>query len=113
MFVRKKRNRSGSVSVAVVDKSKGRFREIRQFGVAHNAAEVEALVSQANHWIRQYGGQQLIDFQAGHVSRQSDIDMFVSHIDASLSSRKVNNHIPEICMKSSELPCYFSGGSCF
>ena len=68
MFVRKKRNRSGSVSVAVVDKSKGRFREIRQFGVAHNTAEVEALVSQANHWIRQYGGQQLIDFQAGHVN---------------------------------------------
>ena len=81
MFVRKKKNRSGSVSVAVVDKSKGRFREIRQFGVAHNAAEVEALVSQANHWIRQYGGQQLIDFQAGHVSRQSDIDMLVSRID--------------------------------
>ena len=28
MFVRKKKNRSGSVSVAVVDKSRGRFREI-------------------------------------------------------------------------------------
>ena len=38
MFVRKKKNRSGSVSVAVVDKSNGLFREIRQFGVAHNTA---------------------------------------------------------------------------
>lgn len=35
MFVRKKKNRSGSVSIVVVDKSRGRFREVRQFGVAH------------------------------------------------------------------------------
>ena len=81
MFVRKKKNRSGSISIAVVDKSKGIFREIKQFGVAHNDAEVESLVSQANHWIRRYGGQQLIDFEGGHVGRQSDIDMFVSRID--------------------------------
>ena len=81
MFVRKKKNRSGSISIAVVDKSKGIFREIKQFGVAHNDAEVESLVSQANHWIRRYGGQQLIDFEGVHVGRQSDIDMFVSRID--------------------------------
>ena len=42
MFVRKKKNRSGSISIAVVDKSKGIFREIKQFGVAHNDAEVES-----------------------------------------------------------------------
>jgi hypothetical protein len=46
MFVRKKKNRSGSVSVVVVDKSHGRFSEIRQFGVAHTEAEADALVSQ-------------------------------------------------------------------
>ena len=39
MFVRKKKNRSGSVSIVVVDKSRGRFREVRQFGVAHTEAE--------------------------------------------------------------------------
>ena len=63
MFVRKKKNRSGSVSIAVVDKSKGRYMEIRQFGVAHTEAEVNALVRQANDWIRRYAGQRLIDFE--------------------------------------------------
>ena len=47
MFVRKKKNRSGSVSVVVVDKSRGRFREIYQFGVAYTEAEADALASQA------------------------------------------------------------------
>ena len=82
MFVRKKRNRSGSVSIAVVDKSKGRYREIRQFGVAHTEAEVYALVRQANDWIRRYAGQRLIDFEGESVCQESDIDQFVDRIDS-------------------------------
>ena len=74
MFVRKKKNRSGSVSVAVVDKSRGRFWEIRQFGVAHTEAELNALVRQANGWIRRYAGQRQIDFDGESVSQESDID---------------------------------------
>lgn len=80
MFVRKKKNRSGSVSVAVVDKSRGRFREIMQFGVAHTEAEINALVRQANDWIRRYAGQRLIDFEGDSVSRETDIDQFVGRI---------------------------------
>lgn len=57
MFVRKKKNRSGSLSIAVVDNSRGHFREIRQFGVAHTEAEINSLVLQGNDWIRQYVGQ--------------------------------------------------------
>lgn len=33
MFVRKKRNRSGSTSIVVVDKSDGIYREVKSFGV--------------------------------------------------------------------------------
>ena len=82
MFVRKKKNRSGSVSIAVVDKSKGCYREIRQFGVAHTEAEVRSLVRQANDWISGYAGQGLIDFEGVAVSRKSDIDRFVDRIDS-------------------------------
>ncbi len=82
MFVRRKKNRSGSVSVAVVDKSRERFREIRQFGVAHTEAEVNALVRRANDWIRRYAGQRLIDFEGETVSQESDIDQFVDRIDS-------------------------------
>ena len=81
MFVRKKKNRSGSVSIAVVDKSKGCYREIRQFGVAHTEAEISSLVRQANDWICRYGGQKLIDFEGESVSQDSDIDRFVNRID--------------------------------
>ena len=81
MFVRKKKNRSGSVSIAVVDKSKGCYREIRQFGVAHTEAEISSLVRQANDWICRYGGQSLIDFEGESVSQDSDIDRFVNRID--------------------------------
>ena len=82
MFVRKKKNRSGSVSIAVVDKSKGRYREIRQFGVAYTAAEANALVRQANDWICRYAGQGLIGFEGEYVSVESDIDQFVDRIDS-------------------------------
>lgn len=80
MFVRKKKNRSGSVSVVVVDKSRGRFKEIRQFGVAHTEAEADALVCQARRWILHYGGQQQIDFEGEEVSTSSDVDSFVGRI---------------------------------
>ena len=80
MFVRKKKNRSGSVSVVVVDKSRGRFREIRQFGVAYTEAEADALASQARLWIRHYGGQQQIDFEGEAVGTASDVDSFVGRI---------------------------------
>ena len=73
-FLRKKKNRSGSVSIAVVDKSRGRFREIKQFGVAHTEAEVNELVLQANDLIRRYACLKLIDFEGDAACRMSDID---------------------------------------
>ena len=81
MFVRKKKNRSGSVSIVVVDKSRGRFREVRQFGVAHTEAEADALYTQAREWIRRYAGQQTIDFGGGAVASENEVDMLVSRID--------------------------------
>lgn len=81
MFVRKKRNRSGSISVVVVDKSRGRFREVRQFGVVHTNAEADALCLQARDWIRRYGGQQTIDFEGEACASENDVDRLVSRID--------------------------------
>ena len=81
MFVCKMKNRSGSVSIVVVDKSRGRFREVRRFGVAHTEAEADALYTQAREWIRRYAGQQTIDFGGGAVASENDVDMLVSRID--------------------------------
>lgn len=54
MFVRKKANRSGSISVVVVDKSGGKFKEVHKVGVASDASDVEALIVLGNKWIREY-----------------------------------------------------------
>ena len=61
MFVRKKRNRTGTISVVVVDKSNG-FKEVKNFGVASTDEEADVLCMRAREWIHTYGGQQVIDF---------------------------------------------------
>ena len=44
MFIRKKRNRSGSVSIVVVDKAGGRFKELVTIGVSTDSKEIDRLV---------------------------------------------------------------------
>ena len=63
MFIRRKHNRSGTISVVVVDKSGGSFKEIHRVGIAHNEEEALSLEAAGRHWIATYGGQQLIDFE--------------------------------------------------
>lgn len=41
MFVRKKKNRSGSTSVVVVDKHGGKFKELHTVGIGHEEHEIE------------------------------------------------------------------------
>lgn len=56
MFVRKKKNRSGKVTIVVVDKSHGRFREVHNFGASSDAYEIEKLEMKARKWIYKYVG---------------------------------------------------------
>lgn len=63
MFIRKKINRSGSITVVVVDKSLGKYREIKNFGTVQSADEADTLCNQARMWIRTYAGQQELDFE--------------------------------------------------
>lgn len=62
MFVRKKKNRSGSVSVVVVDKRGGRFKELLTVGIAKADDEVDTLVQRGQRWIDDYLGVRRIDF---------------------------------------------------
>ena len=41
MFPRKKKNRTGTISVVVVDKSRGGFKEIKSFGVAKTSPTIK------------------------------------------------------------------------
>jgi transposase len=57
MFVRKKKNRSGTTSVVVVVKTKSKFREVKVLGVSDDNAKIEAFYQEAKSWVseRQLG----------------------------------------------------------
>jgi len=63
MFVRKKKNPSGVVSVQVIDKSSGKYVVKRTIGSSNNASQLEQLVSQAHQWIQDQTGQRKLDFR--------------------------------------------------
>ena len=62
MFVRKKNNRSGTISVVVVSKSHGKFTEVKKFGVAKSEEEADEMFRKAQLWLQTHGGQQELDF---------------------------------------------------
>ena len=43
MFVRRKKNRSGTISIVVVDKHGGKFKELHTIGIAADESEVDGL----------------------------------------------------------------------
>ena len=51
MFVRKKKNASGEVSIQVIDKSSGKYSVIKTIGCSDNPVEISALFQQAKKWI--------------------------------------------------------------
>lgn len=58
MFVRKKRNPSGSVSVQIIDKSKGQYHVIKTIGSSCDISEIDSLYLQGKRWISSYLGKQ-------------------------------------------------------
>jgi len=84
MFPRKKRNRTGTISVVVVDKSRGGFKEVKSFGVAKTEEEATRLYAKAAEWVRRYGGQQEIDFVQSSIVQQefSESERVLNNISA-------------------------------
>ena len=89
MFVRKRRNRSGTTSVVVVDKSSGRFKELTTIGVASTSEEIAVLEAKAQRWIDHYGGQQTFDFEES-AKAMEEIHRTISMIERTLTKDKVN-----------------------
>ena len=63
MFIRKKKNKSGLVSVQVIDKSSGKYKLVKTIGSSSNLGELEQLYQQAVAWIRIHTGALELDFQ--------------------------------------------------
>jgi len=50
MFIKKKKNRSGTISVVVAEKLKGNYKELVTIGIARSEEEADALVRQGHEW---------------------------------------------------------------
>ena len=74
MFVRKKRNRSGTTSVSVVFKNSGRFKEVHHLGTSSDPDEIRRMYNEGREWIAKYGGQQQIDFDEKWRRERSDAE---------------------------------------
>lgn len=62
MFVRKKPNKSGLVSVQVIDKSHGKYKVVKTIGSSMDSLEIERLVSEGKRYAQKMMGLQEIDF---------------------------------------------------
>lgn len=84
MFVRKKVNRSGSISIVVVSKFHGKFTEVKKFGVAKCEEEADGLFQKAQLWLRSYAGQQELDFNDRKSKELEETECVVDNMDAVL-----------------------------
>ena len=94
MCVRRKANRSGTTSVVVVDKSSGKFKELKVVGIASSPQEIAELDRQGRRWIDEYTRQQTIDFDESERVMQ-EVDETILHIESTLHNtpQVILNHI--------------------
>lgn len=62
MFVRKKKNKSGSTSIQIVDKSSGKYRVVKSLGASNNPSQIEYLWRKAHYLIPELTGQRSFNF---------------------------------------------------
>lgn len=62
MFIRKKKNKSGSVSIQIIDKSPGKYEVIKTVGCADNKQQEKDLIEQAYELLPTLTKQSSIDF---------------------------------------------------
>ncbi len=79
MFIRKKHNKSGVVSIQVIAKIKGKSKLIKTIGSSRNKNKIEELYNKAQQFIDSYAGQQVFNFNNTSSSIKSSFDKIISH----------------------------------
>lgn len=77
MFVRKKKNKSGVISVQVIDKSHSKYKVLKTIGSTSDILEVERLYHEGNNWIKSHRGQYEFDF----TDERQQTSQFLDNID--------------------------------
>ncbi len=82
MYPRKKPNRSGSISVVVVSKSRGKTRYLHNLGTAATDEEADVLMEESRAWIRRHGGQRELDFDDIQGREQAETVRVLDNMEA-------------------------------
>lgn len=78
MFIRKKPNKSGVISVQIIDKSSGKYKVLKTIGSSGDAARVEQLMIKANQELTKLTGQLPLNFDI--ASEQELVNLFFNSI---------------------------------
>ena len=82
MFVRKKNNRSGTVSVAVVSKQSGTYKEVLSVGTSSDESEIKQFVQQGKDWIdRQRGTPDMFAKYERENAEREAVERFFNNIE--------------------------------
>jgi len=79
MFVRKKKNHSGSISVQIIDK-KDKYKVVKTVGVSKDPDVIEQLIQQANWWIQQQRHKDQLKLFSFQTKEEQTIEGFVSQL---------------------------------
>lgn len=103
MFVRKKRNKSGVISIQVIDKSSGKYTLIKTIGSSNNGTEVDRLYQEGLDFVKHFQGQQTINFSGQDFKetvKQSirniaieGINLLLGKIYTDIGFNQVNNEL--------------------
>ena len=80
MFVRQKKNKSGIISVQVIDKRSGKYKVFKTIGNSDDSTAIVQLVLEGKNFIEKYKGQSSLDFVLGDEDKyyQSIYDNIIS-----------------------------------
>ena len=82
MFIRRKKNRSGSTSIVVIDKSHGKFREVKTIGTSSDASEVEQMCIEGKRWIAFTQGNRDMFVEYNRQEEEKQVtEHLLSHIE--------------------------------
>jgi transposase len=71
MFIRKKKNPNGTVTVQVIDKSSGSYKVVKNFGIARSSAQQIQIIQEAQSWVERRSGLGKLDlFQEDALMEQ-------------------------------------------
>ncbi len=87
MFIRKKKNPSGVVSVQVIEKSHGKYQMIKTIGSSMDNIEIEELFNIGKQWISNYLGEQ--DLFQQEIKQQEEKQV-IEHLLSNIENILIN-----------------------